>query len=263
MIKVTKTFELTSPHMHHELVRTAQKRLHGWGQSKFENFHPGKPDGIFGRETAAACYRARYFLGFPRKRLYRKYNQRLDALITKRRDLPPLYKLRRRHRLRKARAPSAATIRVKALNIAKSQLGVKESPPGSNRVKYSLAYGIAGPWCAMFVTWCFVNAGSKTAFKLGSRFAFVPFVVSAARSGNFGLRTVRWADVRPGDIVCYDWEGNGVADHIGIFEQRTSATSFTAIEGNTAIGNDSNGGEVMRRGRFLSNVQAFVRMERV
>lgn len=263
MIKVTKTFELTSPHMHHPLVRTVQKRLHGWGQSKFESFHPGPITGKFNEETAAACHRARYFLGYPRKELYRKYNQKLDAFITKRRALPPLYRLRRHRRLQKARAPDAAQIRVKALKIAKTQVGVKESPPGSNQVKYASVYGVAGPWCAMFVTWCFIHAGSKTAFRYGSRFAFVPAVVSAARSGSFGLRTIRWADVRPGDLVCYDWEGNGVADHIGIFEGRTSSTSFTAIEGNTALNNDSNGGEVMRRGRFVNQVQAFVRMERV
>jgi hypothetical protein len=64
----------------------------------------------------------------------------------------------------------------------------------------------------------------------------------------------------PGDLVCYDWEGNGVADHVGLFEAWTdkSAGKFTAIEGNTAVGNDSNGGKVMRRDRTRSNVQAFV-----
>lgn len=249
--------------MHHETVRIAQKRLHGWGQSKFESFHPGPVTGKFNEETAAACHRARYFLGFPRRRLYRKYNQRLDALITKRRPLPVLYRLRRRRRLKQANAPSAADIRAKALNIARSQLGTRESPSGSNRVKYSVAYGVIGPWCAMFVSWCFVQAGSKTAFRMGSRFSFVPFIVSAARSGSFGLRTVHWVDARPGDLVCYDWEHNGTADHIGILEQRTGSSSFNAIEGNTAIGNDSNGGEVMRRNRFVNQVQAFVRMEHV
>ncbi len=263
MIKVTRTLALTTPHMHGDHVRTAQKRLHGWGRSKFESFHPGEVTGKFNRATAGAAKDARWFLGFPRKHIHREYNQRLDSYITGRRPLPPLYRLRRHRRLKAARAPDAADIRVKALNIAKSQLGVKENPPGSNEVLYSKAYGIIGPWCAMFVSWCFVHAGSKTAFKMGSRFSFVPTVVTTARNRGFGLRTVSWAEVRPGDLVCYDWTGDGEADHIGIFEGRTSADSFTAIEGNTALGNDSNGGEVMRRGRFLNQVQAFVRMEQV
>ena len=263
MLRVTRTLALTSPHMHGDDVKAAQKRLHGWGRSKFRSFHPGEVTGKFNEDTASASKEARFFLGFPLRHVHKEYNQKLDALITGRRPLPPLYRLRRRHRIRAARAPSAADIRVKALNIAKNQIGTKENPPGTNRVLYSQAYGIIGPWCAMFVTWCFIHAGSKTAFRMGSRFAFVPNVVSAARSRNFGLRTVTWSEVRPGDLVCYDWEGNGVADHIGIFEQRTTSTSFTAIEGNTALGNDSNGGEVMRRGRFLSQVQVFVRMEHV
>ena len=263
MIKIERTLAITTPHMHGERVRTAQKRLHGWGMSKFESFHPGPITGHFNEQTAAACKDARYFLGFPRRHIHREYNERLDALITKRRPLPPLYRLRRRRRLKKARTPDAATVRTKALNIAKSQIGVKENPPGSNIVKYSREYGIIGPWCAMFVTWCFVHAGSKNAFKLGARWSFVPWIVGAGRNRTFGFRTIPWSEVRPGDLVCYDWERDGTADHIGIFEQRTSSTSFTAIEGNTALGNDSNGGEVMRRGRFLNQVQAFVRMEHV
>ena len=263
MIKVQKTLALTSPHMHGDAVRIAQKRLHGWGQSRFESFHPGPITGKFNEDTAVAAKDARYFLGFPRKHIHREYNERLDALITKRRALPPLYRLRRHRRLKKARAPDAATVRTRALSIAKTQLGVKESPPGSNIVEYSKAYGMIGPWCAMFVTWCFVQAGSKNAFKMGARWSFVPWIVGAGRNRTFGFRTIPWSEVRPGDIVCYDWEHNGTADHVGIFEARTSSTSFTAIEGNTAINNDSNGGEVMRRGRFLNQVQAFVRMEHV
>jgi hypothetical protein len=38
--------------------------------------------------------------------------------------------------------------------------------------------------------------------------------------------------------------------------------SFQAIEGNTGMGNDSNGGEVMRRQRLVSQVVAFVRVGR-
>jgi hypothetical protein len=33
-----------------------------------------------------------------------------------------------------------------------------------------------------------------------------------------------------------------------------------AVEGNTAVGNDSNGGEVMRRRRFLSQVDGVGRV---
>ncbi len=47
------------------------------------------------------------------------------------------------------------------LEIAQSQVGVKESPAGSNNVKYNTWYyghavsGDAYPWCCVFVEWCF------------------------------------------------------------------------------------------------------------
>jgi hypothetical protein len=63
---------------------------------------------------------------------------------------------------------------------------------------------------------------------------------------------------QPGDLVCFDWEGNGVADHIGLYEKDLPGSEFQTIEGNTSVGNNSNGGEVMRRKRNRSQVQAFV-----
>ena len=52
--------------------------------------------------------------------------------------------------------PSKGTVLGSALQKAISQLGIKESPPESNNVKYGSWYGQNyQPWCAMFVTWCF------------------------------------------------------------------------------------------------------------
>lgn len=47
------------------------------------------------------------------------------------------------------------------VDIASSQIGVKESPSGSNNVKYNTWYygrvvsGDGFPWCCVFVEWCF------------------------------------------------------------------------------------------------------------
>jgi hypothetical protein len=40
-----------------------------------------------------------------------------------------------------------------------------------------------------------------------------------------------------------------------------ATAGFNAIEGNTGIGNDANGGEIMRRRRYLSDVNAFGRVK--
>jgi hypothetical protein len=63
----------------------------------------------------------------------------------------------------------------------------------------------------------------------------------------------------PGDIAIYNWDG-GAPDHIGIVEEYLGNGQFHAIEGNTAVGNDSNGGQVMRRVRSITNVEGFGRV---
>jgi CHAP domain len=124
----------------------------------------------------------------------------------------------------------AGSLRAAALDQAIGELGMKESPPESNHQPYGVWYGMDGvPWCAIFVSWCFEQAGD-------------------ARNRRNGLQTTD--DPIPGDLVVYDWGGDAIYDHIGIFERWTSGTSqFNAIEGNTSASNNSNGGEVMRRSR--------------
>ena len=64
---------------------------------------------------------------------------------------------------------------------------------------------------------------------------------------------------QPGDIVLFDWTGDGHCDHTGIFEKWIKeGSTFSTIEGNTAIGNDSDGGCVMQRTRNAATVKAFV-----
>jgi len=154
--------------------------------------------------------------------------------------------------------PGGPTLRQKALKAAQGQIGVKEYPAGSNQTKFTDWYGMVGPWCAMFATWCWETQGDSPAFVRGSRYAYVPYIVSDARSVRYGLSTT--TSPIPGDLVCYDWEGDGTYDHVGIFESGT-ASSWNAIEGNTSTSNQSNGGEVMRRTR--STAQAKVTFVRV
>jgi hypothetical protein len=150
---------------------------------------------------------------------------------------------------------SSGTVRQAALSLAVSQIGVKESPPDTNQVKYTSWYGMVGPWCAMFVTWCFETNKKRESpsFLKGSRYSYVPYLVSDARNGKYGLKTVGADQVIPGDLVCYDWSRDGTYDHIGIFEKWImGASDFQAIEGNTSTSNNSNGGQVMRRQRNAS-----------
>src|SRR5262245_38955898 len=146
--------------------------------------------------------------------------------------------------------PARSTLRELALEQAITQLGVKESPPESNQVKYTDWYGMVGPWCAMFCTWCYETVGDSPAFIKGARYAYVPYIVADARGARYGLSTT--GQPIAGDLVAYDWSRDGEHDHVGLFEAWTGAHTFTAIEGNTSTSNNSNGGEVMRRTRDVN-----------
>jgi hypothetical protein len=247
------TLSVTSPLTQGKRAKAAQRVLSG-GNVYGKDFLRSAVDGVFGEETGRACIRAKYWLGYATKELKATYGPSLDSFLHGLEQ--PSSEMVKRTAAREKKA-AQTPLREKALAEAKRHLGVKESPAGSNVVLFSRWYGLTGPWCAMFTTYSYVNAGSK-AFVKGSRYAYVPYIVADARAGRNGLQVIR--EPKPGDVVCYDWDG-GVADHVGLFEKGTAA-SFTAIEGNTSLGNDSNGGEVMRRSRQGSQVEAFVRVGR-
>jgi hypothetical protein len=112
------------------------------------------------------------------------------------------------------------------------------------------------------MTYCFeIEAGGSPSFERGSQYAYCPYVVQDARNNKNGLSVTK--DPIPGDLVLFDWDRDVTFDHIGIFEKWIDRPHgvFSSIEGNTGAGNDSNGGQVMRRERSVSMAQVvFVRV---
>lgn len=117
-------------------------------------------------------------------------------------------------------------------------------------------YGTSGvPYCAMFVSWVFNQAG---AICPGLPGAYCPWI---ERDGRNAGRAVSKYSARPGDIVLYDWGSDGVADHVGIVEVN-HGNYIQTIEGNTSSGSSgsqSNGGVVARRTRNWNCVRAIIR----
>lgn len=106
-------------------------------------------------------------------------------------------------------------------------------------------YGKSGvPFCAMFVTWVFRQAGI---IPPGGDFAYCPTGIKAMK--KLGLEVDK-RDAQPGDIVFFDWDG-GESDHVGIVEANNGSYLLT-IEGNTTRRGVS--GTVARRQRPLSYV---------
>lgn len=119
-------------------------------------------------------------------------------------------------------------------------------------------YGTSGvPYCAMFASWCTTDSDGRSVLP-GGDFAYVPYGISAARAEG---RLVSGGSARPGDLVCFDWDGDGIADHVGLVEANYGSWVQT-IEGNTspgAGGSQSNGGGVYRRSRDWDDVCAVIR----
>jgi len=148
----------------------------------------------------------------------------------------------------------------RALAEALRHVGVRESPPGSNETLFGRWFGANGvPWCAIFASYCYdVGAGVVLCrgwhgAGVGPRgVAYVPTLAAWLKGTH---RTV--AEPQPGDLVLFDWDG-GLPDHVGLVVRATAA-GLETVEGNTAVGNDADGGEVMRRTRRMDDVALFGR----
>lgn len=142
------------------------------------------------------------------------------------------------------------------LDIARAELGTKESPAGSNNVMYNTAYygrevydglwDTEFPWCVVFLWWCFRQAGAAELFYGGSKTASCRQLLSYHKRQAV-------TDYQPGDIIFYNFHGKTTAEHVGICES-AGGSSIVTIEGNTGVGNDANGGAVMRRTRSLGQI---------
>ena len=136
-----------------------------------------------------------------------------------------------------ASAPTATQV----LAVARKELGVKESPPSSNKVKYTKWYGMTGAWCAMFVSWVAAHSGATAIIP---RHAFTPDGVKWFKS-----RGQYYSKGKVGDIIYFEWPGMGRVSHVGIVEAVHSDGSYTTIEGNTDSAGGRTGGKVMRQRR--------------
>lgn len=142
------------------------------------------------------------------------------------------------------------------IKMAVSQIGISESPPNSNKVKYNTWYygkevsGKAYPWCMVFCQWVYDQCN----IRLPSNTASCTMMGEAAK--NAGI--FKNSGPKPGDLVLLRFKPTGGPTHCGIVE-KISGTNVICIEGNTSYGNDTNGGSVMRRTRTAKNIYGLVR----
>lgn len=145
----------------------------------------------------------------------------------------------------------------KIVEIALKEVGTKESPANTNKTKYGIWFGLDGvQWCGIFVSYCYDKAG----YPLGNIGFLKGFAGTQTAYNHFKStgEIVSKEEAQPGDIVLFDWQGDGNCEHAGIFKQHNGNRTFDCIEGNTSFGDDSNGGEVMVRNRYYGLAKAFI-----
>ncbi|MCC9066275.1 CHAP domain-containing protein [Flavobacterium piscisymbiosum] len=137
------------------------------------------------------------------------------------------------------------------LRIAEKEIGQSEKPANSNKTPYGKWFGLDGvAWCGIFVSWCYAQAGFQLP-KIGFLKGYAGCQTAVAYFKKVNQIT---NDPVEGDIVFFDWNADGRYDHTGLFVKWINDKEFQTIEGNTAVGNDSNGGNVMKRVRKNKNV---------
>ena len=145
------------------------------------------------------------------------------------------------------------------VNIANSQLGYKEI--GDNSTMYGKWYGLdRQPWCAIFVSWCYNQAGLGKNIVAQNKKGFA--------SCDAGLKwfakrnkLVPVGEAREGDIVFFQFDKDAEPDHVGIVTKNMKRLkTLRTVEGNTSDkGSQANGGAVYAKKRPYSLVMAVVR----
>ena len=111
------------------------------------------------------------------------------------------------------------------VSVALSQIGNVGGQP------YWSWYGFDGrvEWCACFVSWCADQCGYIES-------GLVPKFAGCVDGANWFKSNGKWQDrtyePKVGDIIFFDWEGDGTTDHVGIVEKCENGTVYT-VEGNS------------------------------
>ena len=114
---------------------------------------------------------------------------------------------------------------IQLYNFAKKYIGTR----GAEARSYC-GLPSSAAWCAAFVSWVFYRGNDANLWYGGKKVVYVP---TAERWCYANLAQIPIYLAMPMDVVTFDWNRNGVPDHIGFVRDRKSDTEVYTIEGNT------------------------------
>lgn len=129
------------------------------------------------------------------------------------------------------------------LELAETQLGYQESirnyvmsgDETKGYTRYGAWYGIPyGDWCAMFVSFC-LNYAEVEGLPLDCNCQNWIETLSGEKLDLYRTKDVY--DPRPGDLIFFDWTGDGRANHVGLvksLEETENGIVLTTLEGNSS-----------------------------
>lgn len=109
------------------------------------------------------------------------------------------------------------------VDIALSQVGNVGGQPYWSW--YGFDYRVE--WCACYVSWVLNQAGYGEPKFAACQSQGVPYFSSNGRWANRGYK-----DIAPGDVIFFDWQGDGHSDHVGIVIGTDGSRVYT-VEGNS------------------------------
>lgn len=109
------------------------------------------------------------------------------------------------------------------IDLALSQVGQVGGQP------YWSWYGFSSrvAWCACFVSWCMNQVGHSEVRYASCQYGGVPYFQGAGRWANGG-----YTDLVAGDVIFFDWDGDGKANHTGLVIGTDGSYVYT-VEGNS------------------------------
>jgi cell wall-associated NlpC family hydrolase len=147
------------------------------------------------------------------------------------------------------------------IEIAKQEIGYAEG--ANNDTKYGKWYGLNNnPWCAMFVSWVYDQAGLVKHIAASSKKGFASCAAGLAWFTKKN-KLVPIGQAQPGDIAFFQFDNDAEPDHVGIVvKNNTRRKILVCIEGNTSsgkVGSQANGDGVYQRKRPYNYVLAVAR----
>ena len=114
------------------------------------------------------------------------------------------------------------------LKVAQKYLG-----QGGSRFRKFCGLPSGSAWCNAYVDYIFSEAGNASLFCDGKRITYCPTSMKWCQSH---LAQIPIYLAMPCDVIYFDWEPNGVPNHIGLVRERKSDLEIYTIEGNTSGG---------------------------